>query len=956
MELEEREKAVETLGKGLGKSLSIEDLLDMESSSSRSISARDKVKMEMVETVESSYNDEVSSKAESRDSKSDIEHEVSIVPQEQVVGADDWMIEMGSKEQEKDQLSSQDKVDSSQSGDNDHKMTELELMKSDVDERQLQLEEKGVHLANKEIELKKREEALEINEARLSSDAEAREDNIRSMEKSLDESKKHLEALDSQISEKSWLQKQKMDEVEKSLNERELQLEKERKSLNKKEMELEEREKAVESLRKGTDIPSSKGRFGFSSAIVGDHNTFFRDKEELRAFEETLLIREQAIGEEELSLCNLRNDLVSKENGIIVKTNEILSREEKLELKEAEFLKKTMVSERSEEIKKSKYNSPKSLHTKSHHDEGSEDDTCDPDNNLENNFDLDLPDSLIDDINSQREIVDSSLFTLNEFKESGVMNRLDELRHHESTFRRQFAVLSKQKESLILKESVLEDKLKEVENKDTKLTKKESMLNDLEIQLMSREQEVLLLEKECKEMKIEYQMKQKYVIIQEEELNMKLEEQKTTQDKIRKREDEVRSQQNDILSNILSIQKEHDAMVGDKMNMLKKKENEFVEREKDLIKKEGLLTEMTKKITLKEKEINQMQHDLATQLEDAKTGLTKSNFHEANENKTGSYMEEDEKECKLRELEANLDLRKSELDSIEINISKQNDQNKENEAKAKILELSIQEKISLINQLKEKIKLLQSKIKTKSDELKEREDLMESILARKASIIQEKEAEIFEKENELKELEIKLKSKRSDVLAMGDWKKIDKELRKRTDELKKKEMELQTKTDYFEQKVSRIMKMEDDMQKNLVGILSKTQPKHNGRTSSDDSDDLKDLMKQSHSHFSITEANSKLTDYNTEVKKNDSSDGTLSIKPPIEVAVPNKSRRLIDKVNDDSSFNGILPPGFKNITFVGGRSSSYKPLRFSNNLGTTIRPAIQNLKPCQMKPVRKHHK
>ena len=54
-------------------------------------------------------------------------------------------------------------------------------------------------------------------------------------------------------------------------------------------------------------------------------------------------------------------------------------------------------------------------------------------------------------------------------------------------------------------------------------------------------------------------------------------------------------------------------------------------------------------------------------------------------------------------------------------------------------------------------------------------------------------------------------------------KKIAQDLKKKTENLEKKEKDLLIRSKYFERKVSYIMESEDEMQKNLAGILSKSQ-------------------------------------------------------------------------------------------------------------------------------------
>merc|ERR1719329_669723 len=176
-------------------------------------------------------------------------------------------------------------------------------------------------------------------------------------------------------------------------------------------------------------------------------------------------------------------------------------------------------------------------------------------------------------------------------------------------------------------------------------------------------------------------------------------------------------------------------------------------------------------------------------------------------------------------------------------------------------------------------------------------------------------------------------------------------LRKKSAELKQKEEEFQMRADYFDRKVSHIIRTENEMQKNLVGILSKSEYKSSHSTSrvSSGSNGISRIGSESdqfNSGSKLKGLDSQKRIKKSHARERPSSRSTKSMmNPPSLVDIPyqESSKDNFNDDVDDSSYGDILPPEFQNITFVGGRTSSYKPKRFSNKLGSTIRPAILNL-------------
>merc|ERR1712071_609596 len=147
----------------------------------------DMTTMEKSEKVVSSDNDVILLETESHDCK-DTPNESTDIPlsKDQSVVTDNLNIEIREQDIDENKSASQDNIKMTEGDDNKHHLAELDLIKSDLDEKQLQLDLERESLADKENELKKREEALQNNEAQFNVNASAREENIRNMEKQLD--------------------------------------------------------------------------------------------------------------------------------------------------------------------------------------------------------------------------------------------------------------------------------------------------------------------------------------------------------------------------------------------------------------------------------------------------------------------------------------------------------------------------------------------------------------------------------------------------------------------------------------------------------------------------------------------------------------------------------------------------------------------------------------------------
>jgi len=277
----------------------------------------------------------------------------------------------------------------------------------------------------------------------------------------------------------------------------------------------------------------------------------------------------------------------------------------------------------------------------------------------------------------------------------------------------------------------------------------------------------------------------------------------------------------------------------------------------------------------------------------------------------------------------------SELQSCMDDIKDREKKVEEMDLRVKAELASIKEKNELLAKITEDIEATEAELRSREKKLQRREKTLQDMEATFAASSKDKDG--------INSGEAKLAEKAANL------KKVEESLRKKTSDLQKKERELQKKAEYFKRKVSHIMKTEDEMQKNLVGILSKSQSKQSRYSGSNISDvEHVESIRQSFSQSSSQKSKEHHLDG---YERGQSSSSISTLNQPSDVAGMQPSDSSVT-----TTYSGTIPSGFKNISFVGGRTSSYKPIRFSNKLGPSIRPAILNVQttPETKKPPRKH--